>query len=288
MAIMYNNQNVDESYSDKLEANLYYGSVLVPSVTCDDSFMRGPGGGIYVHKLATGTATPGKPGTDFSDEETSDNLIQIVMNNCFQKSKKIYNVQAAACGADLKDANLAAAQAEVREGWCLSGLACLATEGTAAADTTVPTASNCIDLVIDTRTEIVTAKGTADVVMCSPKFYAMVLKYAGKEFQPSTNDRIRSSGNVGTYLGMTWIEANGMAATSAKYYNYGGTLKTVDLSGIDFMVYNHETLSVVSNIDMARLVDSEMFNGCKAQVEQNTGYRVRNATLARIHKGAAG
>ena len=30
MAIMYNNQNVDESYSDKLEANLYYGSVLVP------------------------------------------------------------------------------------------------------------------------------------------------------------------------------------------------------------------------------------------------------------------
>lgn len=286
MAVMYNNQNVDGSYSDKLEANLYYGSVLVPGVTCNDDFVRGPGGGIYVHKLATSSAEPGKPGRDFTDEETSDDLIQIVLNNCFQKSKKIYNVQQSAVSADLKDANLAAAQAEVREGWCLSGLACLAQEGSAASDTTAATADNCIDLVIDARTEIVTAKGTADVVMCSPAFYAQVLKYAGKDFQPNANDRIRSSGNVGRYLGMTWIEANALAVASAKYYDYTGTLKTVNLAGVDFVVYNHDTLSVVSNIDMARLVDSENFNGCKAQVEQNSGYRVRNNALVRVHKSA--
>lgn len=286
MAIMYNNQNVDESYSDKLEANLYYGSVLVPGVTCDDSFVRGPGGGIYVHKLATGTATPNKPGKDFTDEETTDDLIQIVMNNCFQKSKKIYNVQAAACGADLKDANLAAAQAEVREGWCLSGLACLVQEGTVNTST-ASTVDTCIEKVIAARQAVVEKKGTSDVVMCSPAFYAMVLNRAGKEFQPSTNDRIRSSGNVGTYLGMNWIEANGMVSTAAKYYDHAGTLKTVNLSQVEFILYNHETLSVISNIDMARLVDSEMFNGCKAQVEQNTGYRVRNANLAYVAKKAA-
>lgn len=286
MAVMYNNQNVDESYSDKLEANLYYGGVLVPGVTCDDSFVRGPGGGIYVHKLATGTATPNKPGTDFTDEETSDSLIQIVMNNCFQVSKKIYNVQAAACSADLKDANLAAAQAEVREGWCLSGLACLVQEGTVGASEG-STVDTCIENLIAARQAVVEKKGSADVVMCSPAFYAMVLKRAGKEFQPNTNDRIRASGNVGTYLGMTWIEANAMVSTAAKYYDYTGTLKTVDLSGVEFILYNHETLSVISNIDMARLVDSEMFNGCKAQVEQNTGYRVRNADLTYVAKKAA-
>lgn len=283
MAIKYNSQNVDETYSDKLEANLYFGGVLVPGVTCSDDFVEGPAGGIYVHKLSTSSAEPGKPGRDFTDEETSDDLIQIVLNNNFQKSKKIYNVQAAAVSAGLKDAQLAAAQAEVREGWCLSGLGCLIQEGKAATDTATVTADNCVSLVIDARTEIVKEKGTANVVMCSPEFYAAVLKAAGKDFTPSTNDRIKTSGQVGYYLGMTWVEANGLGGT-IKYYDYTGTLKTVDTSKTDFVIYNYETLSVVSNIDMARLIDSEMFNGCKAQVEQNTGYRVRNKVLTRVHK----
>jgi hypothetical protein len=286
MAIKYNNQNVDEAYSNKLEANLYYGGVLVPGVTCSDDFVEGPAGGIYVHKLSTSSAEPGKPGRDFTDEETNDSLIQIVLNNNFQKSKKIYNVQAAAVSADLKDAQLAAAQAEVREGWCLSGLGCLVNEGKASTDTAAATADNCVDMVIDARTEIVKDKGAANVVMCAPSFYAMVLKAAGKDFTPNTNDRIKTSGQVGRYLGMTWVEANGLGGT-VKYYDYSGTLKTVDTSKVDFVIYNHETLSVVSNIDMARLVDSEMFNGCKAQVEQNTGYRVRNNVLARVHKHTA-
>ncbi len=287
MAIMYNAQHVDETYADKLEANLYYGSVLVPGVTCTDDYTKGPAGGIYVHKLSTTAATPVTPGTDFTDEETQDELIQILLNNCFQKSKKIYNVQAAAVAADLKDTQLAAAQAEVREGWGVAGLACLAQEGTAAKDSSKSDADNCIKQVIAARQEIVEAKGTADVVMCSPAFYACVLQAAGKDFTPNTNDRIRSTGNVGGYLGMTWIEANALASTAAKYYDHTGTLKTVDLAGVDFIIYNHETLSVVSNIDMARIVDSENFNGCKAQVEQNTGYRVRNNVLVRVHKGTA-
>ena len=286
MAILINSMNVDESYSDKLEANLYYGSVLVPGVTCDDDFLQGPAGGLYVHKLSTAAVTPVKPGRDFEDVESGDDLLQITLNNCFQRSRKLYSVQAAAVGASLKDANLAAAQAEVREGWMLSGLACLCREGTVLKDTAASTVDNCIEQVVDARMEIISDKGTADVVLCSPAFYAKVLKRAGKEFLPSLNEKIRGTANVGTYLGMLWVEANAMTEQAARYYDYAGTLNTVDLSGFDFVVYNHHTLSVVSNVEMARLVDSESFNGCKAQVEQNTGYRVRQSALARVHKAS--
>lgn len=287
MAIMYNQLHVDEQYADKLEANLYYGSVLVPGVTCDDSYTVGPAGGIYVHKLSTGSVEPGTPGRDFADEKVTDDLIPILLNNNFQKSKKLYGVQAAAVDANLKDATLAAAQAEVREGWQSSGVAALVHQATACTDTTVPTVENAKDLVIDARKEIVSDKGTADVVLCSPSFYALILKGAGKDFLPSTNDKIAASGNVGVFLGMTWIEANVMVQNAVKYYDHTGTLKTVDMSGVDFVIYNHETLSTVTNYDMARLIDSEMFSGSKAQVEQNSGYRVRNNKLARVHKGVA-
>lgn len=287
MAIKYNNQNVDESYANKLEANLYYGSVLVPGVTCSDDFTEGPAGGIYVHKLTTGTVEPGTPGRDFTDTETVDSLIPIHLNNNFQKSRKIYAVQAAAVSAPLKDENLSAAQGECREGYNQSGVACLVQEGAASPDTTTPTKDNCKDMVIDARTAIVKKKGSADVVLCHPDFYAMVLKSAGKDFLPVANDRIAASGQVGQFLGMLWVECNGLAAASAKYYDSTDTLKTVSFANVDFVIYNHETLSAITNFEMARVVDSEMFFGCKAQVEQNTGYKVRNADLCLVHKHAA-
>lgn len=286
MAIMYNQMHVDESYANKLEANLYYGSVLVPGVTCDDSYTTGPAGGIYVHKLTTSAVEPVKPGTDFADVDAADELIPILINNNFQRSRKIYDVQAGAVSAALKDEALAATQAECREGFNVSGIACLAQEGAASADTTAPTVSNARELVVDARTEIVKDKGSADVVLCAPEFYAMILKGAGKDFLPTTNERIAASGQVGQYLGMTWVECSAMASTAAKYYDSTGAFKTVDLSGVDFIVYNHETLSAITNFNMARLVDSELFSGCKAQVEQNSGYKVRNAKLARVHKHA--
>lgn len=109
MSVKYNEQFVDEKYSSILEPNLYYGSVFVPGVTFTDKYQIGPAGGIYVHKLSTTACEVGTPGRDFTDEETKDTLIQIVMNNNYQKSKKIYGVQAAACGIALANENLAAA-----------------------------------------------------------------------------------------------------------------------------------------------------------------------------------
>ena len=284
MAVKYGQMNVDERYAQILEPNLYYNPVLVPGVTCTDEYETGPAGQIYVHKITTSAVEPGTPGRDFTDTAVSDTLIPIQVNNNFQRSYKLYGVQAAAVDFNLGEHALSTATQECREGWMLSGVGCLVNEATAA------TLTSAIDDVkadiIATRTEIVKAKVRADVVMCSPEFYGKVLLAAGKEFTPTMNDRIASEGNVGVWLGMTFVEANGMTG-NLKYYDSTGSLKTVDCSEVQYVMYYHKALSVISNFEAARIVDSENFNGSKAQVELNTGYKVTNTVLARVRKVTA-
>ena len=285
MSIQYNTLNVDEQYSSILEPNLYYNPILVPGVTCTDKYETGPAGQIYVHKLATSAVEAGKPGRDFTDEVASDTLIPIQLNNNFQKSKKIYGVQASAVQFAAGNEYLATAIQECREGWMQCGVACLVQEGTAATATAAITEETVKSDLIDTRTELVKAKGRANVVMCTPEYYGLVLKAAGKDFTPTTNDRIASTGNVGQWLGFTFVEANG-ATGSIKYYDHTGTQKTVDMSKVQYVMYYHKALSVVSNFEVTRIIDSERFAGSLAQVEMNTGYRVTNAVLARVRKVA--
>lgn len=286
MSVTYNSLNVDERYSKILEPNLYYNPVMVPGVTFSDEYETGPAGQIYVHKLATQAVEPGKPGRDFSDTDAADTLIPIQINNNFQSSKKIYGVQAAAVQYAMGNEFLSIAIQECREGWMQSGLACLVQEGTAAAATAALTADTVKSDIIATRAEIVKSKGRADVVMCSPDFYGLVLEAAGKDFTPTQNDRIAATGNVGNWLGFTFVEVNGMTGT-LKYYDSANQLKSVDMSGVDYVMYHHKALSIVSNFEITRIIDSEMFAGSKAQVEMNAGYKVTNNALAYVRKTAA-
>lgn len=285
MSVTYNSLNVDERYSKILEPNLYYNPVMVPGVTFSDEYETGPAGQIYVHKLATQAVEPGKPGRDFSDTDAADTLIPIQINNNFQSSKKIYGVQAAAVQYAMGNEFLSIAIQECREGWMQSGLACLVQEGSAATATAALTADTVKSDIIATRAEIVKRKGRADVVMCSPDFYGLVLEAAGKDFTPTQNDRIAATGNVGNWLGFTFVEANGMTGT-LKYYDSANQLKSVDMSGVDYVMYHHKALSIVSNFEITRIIDSEMFAGSKAQVEMNSGYKVTNSALAYVRKTA--
>ncbi len=289
MAIKYGSLNVDEKYSAILEPNLYYDSIFVPGVTYTDKYQTGPAGGIYVHKLDTSAVTVGTPGRDFTDEASADTLIPILLNNNFQKSKKIYGVQAAAVDFDLANEQLSTATQEVREAWNQSGLGCLVQEGTTSSVKTAIT-TGAVDAVLDEAANI--KKGTANVVLCSPEFYALVLKENGKDFTPVKNDQIAATGAIGTLYGYTWIRAAGLDEANAKYYDSTGTLKTVALnkaasgstdgSAVDFILYNSETLSIISNLESFRIVDSENFTGSKAQVEMNTGYKVTTPSLCRV------
>lgn len=290
--IKYGNQHVDERYSSIFEPNLYTNSTLIPGVTYTDKYMEGPAGGIYVHKLKNVAAVePGTPGRDFTHVTTADDLIQIVLNNNFQKSRKIYNVQAAAVTARLANENLATAVQEVREGREYAALACLITEGTASANSTALTAENVKAEIIKERAALVKAKGKANVVRCSPDTYALLLTVAGAEFTPVRNEKIQLDGQVGKWLGMLFIEDNQLASSAAiGYYDYTGTKKTVAntaLATVDFIMYYSEVLSVVDNLNALRIVDGIDFIGSLAQTEVNTGMRVTNGACVRVRKHAA-
>ena len=288
MGIKYGSLNVDEKYSGILEPNLYFDSILVPGVTYTDKYQTGPAGGIYVHKLNTTAVTVGTPGRDFSDEASSDTLIPILLNNNYMKSKKIYGVQAAAVDFDLANEQLATATQEIKESRQQSALGCLVQEGTTSTVKTAIT-TGAVNAVLDEAAQI--KKGKANVVLCSPDFYALVLKESGKNFTPVKNDEVAATGAIGDLYGFTWIRAAGLGEQEAKYYDSTGTLKTVALSKttpVDFILYNSEALSIVDNLESYRIVDSENFTGSKAQVEINTGMKVTTPALVRVRVHTAG
>lgn len=288
MAIKYGNLNVDEKYSGILEPNLYFDSILVPGVTYTDKYQTGPAGGIYVHKLDTTAVTVGTPGRDFTDESSADTLIPILLNNNYMKSKKIYGVQAAAVSFDLANEQLSTATQEIKESRQQSALGCLVQEGTKSNGAAIT--ANGVNAVLDEAAKI--KKGKANVVLCSPDFYALVLKENGKDFTPAKNDEVAATGAIGDLYGFTWIRAAGLGEAEAKYYDSTGALKTVALnkaatsaadgSAVDFILYNSETLSIVDNLESYRIVDSENFTGSKAQAELNTGMKVTTPALARV------
>ena len=68
-----------------------------------------------------------------------------------------------------------------------------------------------------------------------------------------------------------------MENTAAVYYDHAGAKHTVDLTGVDFVMYDHRFFSIVDNLEEMRIIDSEKFVGSLAQVEINAGYRVTTA-----------
>ena len=125
---------------------------------------------------------------------------------------------------------------------------------------------------------------TADVIIASVDVYSAMLEAAGDKYTPSTNDNMITTGRVGTWLGLTWFEGDLLDREQAKYYNHEGNLVTVDLTDVDFIVYDHRAFHIVNNLEVMRLVDATDFNGTYAQNEINSGYRVSNSDKVVVKK----
>lgn len=287
MAIKIAQTNVDEVYSKIVEPVLYTNTWLIPGVTCTDKYTE-KAGGTYVHKIVSaGKKSPTLPGVDFTNVDAADNLIPILYNNAYNYSKKIYNAQAASVGYAIAEEHLRDNVESTRESAQASALACLYTEGTAMSDTTAPTADNAKTLLLNARKEISKKKGTANIVLCSPDFYATVLMAAGKEFTPETNERIVTTGQVGRWLGMTFFEVNDFSNGDAVYLDSTGSTKTVssaNLALVDFVMYDARVLSYIQMLNMMRLKDSELFNGVLAQTELVAGFKVTTAECTAVKK----
>ena len=279
--------NVDVRFSATFAPNLYHNTWMVPGVTYTDKYKIGPGGQINVHKLASATETvPGAPGRDFIHANATDSLIPILLNNNFQESDKAYSVALESIAANVSEEMLSNVVEKIRGGFNQAGLACLVTEGTAASGSAL-TVDNIKSELIAARTATVKRKARANSVLCSPDTFGIILDAAGAAFTPTINERMTNDGQVGRWLGMNFIECTGLSAANAKYYDSTNTLKTATFSGIDFIMYDFDAFSAVSNLEIFRLIDGgKDFNGVLAQGEMNTGYKVTNKDRVTVRKTA--
>ncbi|MCR0349343.1 hypothetical protein DWW36_12300 [Erysipelotrichaceae bacterium AF15-26LB] len=277
--MQYGNLNVDEKYSSLVEPNLYSDNILEPGVTYNEDFQGDADSGLVkVYKQKSDGATDATtPAGDFEDTKAENELIDIRLNNSFRKSKKIYKVQAGAVSYPLADTTFSTALSDVKEGYQAAGVACLTTEGVQLTDTTAITSKNVKSAVLNARKAIRKKKAKADVVFASVDVFTAMLEAAGDQFTPAKNDEMIATGQVGYWLGMKWYEANAMENTAAVYYDHAGTKHTVDLTGVDFVMYDHRFFSIVDNLEEMRIIDSEKFVGSLAQIEINAGYRVTTA-----------
>lgn len=289
MSVIYNTQHVDEKYASIVEPNLYYKSVLVPGVTFTDKYTT-QAGGIFIHKIGGGKdtgVTPGTPGRDFSDEVVADTLIQAVFNNNFQKSRKIYGVTSKNVAYDKVEAEMAEAIKQVGQGWQTSGVAAMVNEAAISSDTAAITSENFKTKMIALRKELVDKGSNADYAIVSTSVFEAYLGYTGTEYTPSMNEGVLSGLRNVNFLGMTLIEANLLNQSVAKYYDYTGTLRTLDLTEVDVIMGEAEAFSALNNFEMLRAIDSERFSGMLAQVETNAAYRVTNSDRLIVKKNVA-
>lgn len=284
MSVLYGEQHVDEKYSSAIEPNLYSDTVLIPGVTYSDKYQTGPAGGIFVHKIDSGNEVePGTPGRDFTDENAKDELIPIVFNNNYQKSRKIYGVQAEAVEFAMAEEYLADSLNMTKDGRQYSGIACMVNEGTVSENTEAVTEDNAVEVLTALRKEIKDKKGKANFALVSTAIYAILLRKLGLA---QVMDPAVVSGELMKRFGLTIIECNSFDKAQAKYYDKASTLKTVDLTAVDIIVGNWQATNILDNFAMYRLINSENFAGSKAQVEYNTAFTVNSPVQVIVKKHA--
>ncbi len=277
MSVIYNTQYVDEKYLSIVEPNLYYGSVLQPGITFTNKY-EAMAGGIFIHKPGGGKATgvaPTTPGSDFSDEIVADTLIQAVFNNNFKKSRKIYGVTASAVAYNKAEAELAEALKQVSQGIQSSGVACMVYEGGNYSDYTAITSTNFKSYIIKMRKQLVNSGANPTFAIVNTDVFEAYLTYVGTEYTPAINDTV-IAGRSANFLGLNLIEANILEQASVTYYDYSGTLKTVDLTEVEVIMGDAEAFSMLNNFEAVRIKDSERFAGSLAQIETNVAFRVTN------------
>jgi class 3 adenylate cyclase len=258
--------------------------VFQPGVTFTDKYTLGAAGQIFIHKLGKVTVTVGEPGQDFSDTNTADATIAITLNKAFRRSEKIYGATAAAVAYPIAAAHLEQALADVREAWnkeatleIIKGKVNLTTGATtgpvAVLGLTALTKSNIYESIVVDRAALVAAGARPDALIVSPAVYSLLLQ--SEEFVRASDlaYETAASGQVGQVAGLRVFEYQGLPTAL--------DIQSVDRN-IEYIMYDHDAFSIVTNVEVLRLVDSERFNGTLAQVEIVSGMKLTNTDRALI------
>ncbi len=275
MALVLGNATVATGMSPIVESALYADKIFIDGVTFNSDHMIGNAGQIQVVVSDKGDdIEPKIPGSDFTNEDYKNTVVDINCNNGFSKSVKVPDIYTSSMPVNVLMENTWKVTNSVAEARQNSGLAVLSSEGTQVAVTDV-TVAGVKKEILTARSKLRKKHVRPDVVLCSVDMYSAILEYAGKDFIPMFNDDIVRNGFVGKWLGMTIIEADSLdLASTYKYMKADGTLGEADMSNVNYIMYDHRYWSIIDRLDSLRVMQSEMFAGSKVQEEIATGFKV--------------
>lgn len=292
--LQYGHFYLPSKYTNILIPNFFYNTFLQPGVTYTDKYRMGNAGQIFVPRLKPGNVTVTTPCNEFEHQEVGNELLQITLNTTFMSSKKICELVSTVAEYPLMNEVMQLSAKELAEAFNRAGIAALITEGVGQTvqGNTPTTLDELKNDILSAKTQLYVNKRKPSVMLCSPYFYQMVLQYAGTLFTPTINDRMVYSGEIGTWLGLRFINCNLLQGGAGiegdfKYYDYKWDEHIVDaydVSEIAYILYDAEAFSVLVNFSKSRFIGTPDFMGGYVQTVLNSGFRVTDPASVFIRK----
>ena len=284
MALVVNGATVATAMSPIVEAGLYADEIFIEGKTFTSQYDVDSAGQIQVEKYSPDMEVKAKvPGSNFSDKDYKNTVININCNNAFQYSQKVPAYFEATMPTSVKMNQTLRTTENVRIGRQKAGLAALVHGGTESTNNEAITETNFKEEFLKDRKILVDKFAKPNVAITSTEVYNIMLKLAGTEFTPSTNENVVTTGQVGYWMGILWIEAP-LLGGSLSFLNESGIEETVDTANIDYILYDYKAYSIIDKLTMLRVIDSEEFAGSKIQEEIDTGFKVTNADCVLVRK----
>ena len=284
MALVVNGATVATAMSPIVEAGLYADEIFIEGRTFTSQYDVDSAGQIQVEKYSPDMEVKAKvPGSNFSDKDYKNTVININCNNAFQYSQKVPAYFEATMPTSVKMNQTLRTTENVRIGRQKAGLAALVHGGTESTNTEAITETNFKEEFLKDRKILVDKFAKPNVAITSTEVYNIMLKLAGTEFTPSTNENVVTTGQVGYWMGILWIEAP-LLGGSLSFLNESGVEQSVDTANIDYILYDYKAYSIIDKLTMLRVIDSEEFAGSKIQEEIDTGFKVTNADCVLVRK----
>ena len=239
MALVVNGATVATAMSPIVEAGLYADEIFIDGKTFTSQYDVDSAGQIQVEKYSPDMEVKAKvPGSNFSDKDYKNTVISINCNNAFQYSQKVPAYFEATMPTSVKMNQTLRTTENVRIGRQKAGLAALVHGGTASTNNVAITETNFKEEFLKDRKILVDKFAKPNVAITSTEVYNIMLKLAGTEFTPSTNENVVTTGQVGYWMGILWIEAP-LLGGSLSFLNESGAEETVDTANIDYILYDY-------------------------------------------------
>lgn len=286
--------NVDDRFSPLVEPNLFAGNAFQPGITFTDKYQLGAAGQIIVHKPSIDVISATAPGADFSHVINQDDLITISLDKQFNRSRKIYNATAASVAYPIAAAEMELASMEVKEGFNAEALTTLAyTTSITVSDNiltlTATDGSDVYDQIVADRQKLRLLKAHPDTIVVSPVTYSKLLKSPEFQRTGSIGDNAVSNGIVGRVAGLNVVEYENVNTLFSDGDTIGGVTWVDADDDVEYFLYEKDAFSIVTSLNVARVIDHPDFNGTLAQVETVSGFKVTNVSrvLIKLHDASA-